>query len=108
MGTMRLIVGTLVLGFMLSLPARAGADKDYLGFAAKSDEGPINGSLCRSYGGRPLLNQHQSVVMSMGRRDPKQSNIIYHGGHQYVTFSIETSSFWGKKETAIALCHFAG
>lgn len=105
---MRLIVCTLILGFMLSLPARAGPAKDYLGFADKSDGGPINGSLCRSYGGQPLLNQHHGVVMSMGRRDPKRSNVIYHGGHQYVTFSIEISSFWGKKETVVALCHFAG
>jgi hypothetical protein len=105
---MRPIVYALLLGFVLSLPARAGVDKDYLGFADKSDGGPISGSLCRSHGGQPLLDQHQSVVMRMGRRDPKRSNVIYHGGHQYVTFSIEVSSFWGRKETAIALCHFAG
>ena len=105
---MRLIAFALLLGFMLPHPAWAGAAKDYLGFATVADNGPTSGSTCRSYGGQPLVDQHQSVVMRMGRRDPKRSNVIYHGGHQYVTFSIEVSRFWGKKETVIALCHFAG
>ena len=105
---MRLILFALLLAFMVPVPARAETDKNYLDFAAKSNEGPSNGSTCRSYGGQPLLGQHQKVVMHMGRRDPKLSNVIYHGGHHYVTFSVETSSFWGSKDTVVALCHFAG
>ncbi len=104
---MRLIVFAVFLTLMLPLPARAGTDKDYLGFADKSSEGPSNGSICRSFGGAPVLDQHYGVVMRMGRRDAKRSNVIYHGGHQYVTFNFETSNFWGR-DTVIALCHFAG
>ena len=107
-GSMRLIVLALLLVLMLPLPARAETAKDYLGFAAKTDGGPSSGSTCQSYGGQPLIDQHQSVVMSMGRRDAKQPNIIYHGGHRYVTFSIEKETFWGKKESFVALCHFSG
>lgn len=105
---MRLIVFTLVLGFMLPLSARAEANKGYLGFAAKVERGPSSVSTCRSYGGQPVFGRHHNVVMSMGRYDNKRSNIIYYGGHRFVTFTVENTNFWGRTDTAILLCHFAG
>ena len=105
---MKQIVSAVLLTLMLGLPVRAQPPKDYLGFAHISDQGATDGSTCRSYGGQLLLDEHYGIVMRMGRRDAKRSNVIYHGGHQYVTFSMETSDFWGRGNTVAALCHFAG
>ncbi len=105
---MRLMVSAILLTLMLALPVRAQAPKGYLGFADLSDQGAADASTCRSYGGQLLLDEHYGVVMRMGRRDAKRSNVIYHGGHRYVTFSLETSGFWGRGDTVAALCHFAG
>jgi peptidoglycan hydrolase-like protein with peptidoglycan-binding domain len=85
----------------------AVANKAYLDFAAKSGEGPSDESTCRSYGGQPVLGQHYGVVLRMGRHDPKHSNIIYYGQYNYVTFRIDTETFWGHN-TVFALCHFPG
>ena len=105
---MKLIVFALFSTLLLAVPARAVTEKGYLAFAAKSDQGPSNGSSCRSFGGEQVVGGHYTVVMDMGRRDTVRANVIYHGGHQYVAFSIETSNFWGGKNTVVALCHFAG
>lgn len=105
---MRLVVFTLFLGLVAALPVKAEKEKGYVGFAAESERGPVSGSVCRTYGGQPVVDQLHGVVMNMGRRDSKRTNILYYGGHQYVAFSIQNTTFWGKTETAIALCHFAG
>ena len=105
---MRVMIFSTLLILMLALPAGAQTGKGYLGFAHKSDTGGASGAACRSFGGQLVLDEHYGVVMRMGRRDAKCANVIYHGGHQYVTFSIETASFWGRRDTVIALCHFAG
>ncbi len=105
---MRLILSAVLLALMLAPPAWAQPGKDYLGFAHKSDQGATNGATCKAFGGQLLRSEHYAVVMRMGRRDAKRTNVIYHGGHTYVTFSVETSSFWGRRETVAALCHFAG
>jgi hypothetical protein len=93
---------------MVALPIGAQTGKGYLGFAHKSDAGAANGATCRTFGGQLVLDEHYGTVMRMGRRDARLANVIYHGGHQYVTFSVETSSFWGRGNTVTALCHFAG
>ena len=86
----------------------SAAFKGYLGFAAKSKEGPSDGPTCESYGGQPVVDRHYSVVLHMGRRDAVRTNVIFYGENQYVTFKIESTDFWGNKLTNIALCHFAG
>ena len=86
---------------------KAAANKAYLAFAAKTDEGPSNESTCRSYGGQPVVGQHYGVVLRMGRRDTERPNIIYYGQYNYVTFRIDTETFWGHN-TVFALCHFPG
>ncbi len=83
------------------------ANKAYLEFAAKAEEGPTNESICRSYGGQPVVGQHYGTVLRMGRRDSGRPNIIYYGHYNYVTFRIDTETFWGHN-TTFALCHFAG
>ncbi|MCZ6448919.1 MAG: hypothetical protein O7D27_01220 [Alphaproteobacteria bacterium] len=105
---MRLIVSAVLLALMLAPSARAQPGKGYLGFAHKSDQGATNGATCRAFGGQLLRSEHYAVVIRMGRRDVELTNVIYHGGHKYVSFSMETSSFWGRGETVVALCHFAG
>ncbi len=105
---MRLIVSAVLLALMLAPSARAQPGKGYLGFAHKSDQGATNGATCRAFGGQLLRSEHYAVVIRMGRRDVELTNVIYHGGHKYVSFSMETSGFWGRGETVVALCHFAG
>ncbi len=105
---MRLIVSAVLLALMLALPARAQPGKGYLGFAHESDQGAANGATCKAFGGQLLRSEHYAIVMSMGRRDVERTNVIYHGGHKYVSFSMAASSFWGRRETVAALCHFAG
>jgi hypothetical protein len=105
---MKWVLAFLISVLMFPFQANAAIDKGYLGFAVFSGDGPIEKKSCRFYGGQPIVDQHYNVVMRMGRRDPKRSNVIYHGGHQYVTFSMQTETFWGRKETFVALCHFSG
>ena len=105
---MKLVIFAIAFTLMLPLPTGSSAAQGYLRFAATSSNGPTKHASCRSYGGSPVVDQHYNVVMRMGRRDAERANVIYHGGHRYVAFSIETSNFWGGKYTVVALCHFSG
>ncbi len=105
---MKLVIIAIAFSLMLPLHAGSSAENGYIGFAAKSSNGPTKQAACRSYGGLPVVDQHYNVVMRMGRRDSERTNVIYHGGHHYVTFSISTETFWGRRDTIVGLCHFSG
>ncbi|MDX1485806.1 MAG: hypothetical protein R3229_15150 [Alphaproteobacteria bacterium] len=103
-----LAIAVIVSAFAPALARDGGEPAGYYGFAEKAENGAVDTAECRAFGGQPVVDQHYHVVMRMGRRDVEHGNIIYYGGHQYVTFTIERSTFWGRTDVIVALCHFAG
>ncbi len=100
---------TLVQALALATPGVAAA-AGYLDFADKSKEGSVDGAACRSHGGRRVFNNHYDLVLSTGRSDPELYNVLYYGGHKYVTFRIDTSNFLNRlfhtKAYDKGLCQF--
>ncbi len=105
---MRVLFLVFAIAILMPFGASADGPRDYVGFAKKADGGSADVRTCRSYGGQLVVDGHYHTVMRMGRRDERRTNLIYHGGHQYVAFTITKSTFWGSKEYIEALCHFAG
>ncbi len=101
---------TLVQALALATPGVVAA-AEYLAFAEKSKkEGLVDDAACRSHGGRRVFNRHYDVVLSAGRSDPELYNVLYYGGHKYVTFRIDTSNFLNRlfhtKAYDKGLCQF--
>lgn len=105
---MRNVVSGLLLSSAILVSAQAETGKGYLGFAVKTQNGPSTAAACRSFGGYPVVGKLYGVVMSMGRQDIRYPNILFYGGHRYVAFTMENTTFWGGTESAVVLCHFAG
>ncbi len=104
-----------VLAFSLSLTfgdsAAAVRSGDYLTFAGVSNsEKVFNKHDCRKYGGRPVTQGEHDLVMGRGRTDADLYNVLWFGGHQYVTYKIDTSSsvtrLFGIHTQSIWLCQF--
>lgn len=105
---MRHFVFVVLLSLAFPLSAQAEPGKGYLAFAAKVQNGPTTAATCRSFGGYPVVGKLFKVVMDMGRHDSMHPNILFYGGHRYVPFTVENKTFWGRKNSAVLLCHFPG
>jgi len=83
----------------------------YIAFAKLSNtEKVLDGKTCHEYGGRPVGEGEQSLVMRSGRTDKWFYNVLWFGQHQYVTYKRDTSeTITGKiglHPYSISLCQF--
>jgi hypothetical protein len=107
------MASALTIGFASSGADASGAVSGggYMTFAKISNsEKVFDRNECRKYGGRPVSQYEQELVMRRGRTDANHYNVLWFGQHQYVTYKIDTTSrvsrFFGMTTHSVWLCQF--